>query len=112
MENKNITEIKDYLLTKKPLLSKYGITGIGLFGLYINGTQTPQSDIDVLIDLSRPLKIGLIELLEIENQLSNELNLKVDLVLKSDLKPAIGEKILQEVQYIWTGNITIIFRIF
>ena len=40
------------------------------------------------------------ELIEIENQLSDDLNTKVDLVIKSDLKPAIGEQILQEVQYL------------
>jgi len=97
---KDITEIKTYLTRKKPQLIKCGITEIGIFGSYIKNSATPKSDIDILIDIQRPSTIGLLELLEIENQLSEELNTKVDLVIKSDLKPAIGSHILREVQYI------------
>lgn len=97
---KDIAEIKSYLANKKPYLQKYGITEIGIFGSYIYGSETSRSDIDILIDIQRPSSIGLLELIDIENQLSEELNTKVDLVIKSDLKPAIGAHILQEVQYI------------
>lgn len=97
---KDIVEIKKYLTRKKAQLNKYGITEIGIFGSYIKNSATPNSDIDILIDIQRPSTIGLLELLEIENQLSEELNTKVDLVIKSDLKPAIGSQILREVQYI------------
>jgi uncharacterized protein len=97
---KDIAEIKTYLTRKKPQLRKYGITEIGIFGSYIKNSATHKSDIDILIDIQRPSTIGLLELLEIENQLSEELNTKVDLVIKSDLKPAIGSHILREVQYI------------
>ena len=97
---KDIAEIKTYLTQKKPQLRKYGITEIGIFGSYIKNSATHKSDIDILIDIQRPSTIGLLELLEIENHLSEELNTKVDLVIKSDLKPAIGSHILREVQYI------------
>ncbi len=97
---KDVIEIKTYLSNKKPLLQKYGITEIGIFGSYIKGSATSESDIDILIDIKRPSTIGLLELLEIENQLSEELDTKVDLVIKSDLKPSIGAHILREVQYI------------
>lgn len=97
---KELSEIKRYLINKKPLFQKYGITEIGIFGSYINGSATSESDIDILIEIKRPSEIGLLELLEIENQLAEDLNTKVDLVLKSDLKPAIGSHILREVQYI------------
>lgn len=97
---KDIVEIKTYLTQKKSQLKKRGITEIGIFGSYVKNSATPESDIDILIDIQRPSPIGLLELLEIENQLSEELNTKVDLVIKSDLKPAIGSQILREVQYI------------
>lgn len=97
---KDIEEIKDYLAKKKPLLRKYGITEIGVFGSYLKGSETNRSDIDVLVDIQRPSRIGLLELIELENILSEELQTKVDLVVKSDLKPSIGTRILQEVQYI------------
>ena len=97
---KDVKEIKTYLSNKKPHLQKIGITEIGIFGSYIKGSATSKSDIDILIDIKRPSSIGLLELLEIENQLSEELDTKVDLVIKSDLKPALGAHILREVQYI------------
>ncbi|MBI9108651.1 MAG: hypothetical protein JEZ04_18040 [Spirochaetales bacterium] len=43
---KNIAEIKTYLTDKKPLLLKYGITEIGIFGSYIKGLATSKSDIN------------------------------------------------------------------
>lgn len=97
---KNIEEIKAYLAQKKPLLREYGITEIGIFGSYLKGSETNISDIDVLVEIQRPSRIGLLELIELENMLSEELKTKVDLVVKSDLKPSIGTQILQEVQYI------------
>jgi len=97
---KELSDIKTYLSSKKSHLHEYGITEIGIFGSYVKGLETSQSDIDILIDIKRPATIGLLELIEIENELSEELNTKVDLVIKSDLKPAIGKQILKEVQYI------------
>ncbi|OYX90977.1 MAG: DNA polymerase subunit beta, partial [Sphingobacteriia bacterium 24-36-13] len=45
---------KDQILTKlkanKPEFSKFGISDIGLFGSYLRDQQTPNSDIDLLID--------------------------------------------------------------
>lgn len=97
---KDIEEIKAYLTKKKPLLREYGITEIGIFGSFLKGSETNSSDIDVLVDIQRPSRIGLLELIELENILSEELQIQVDLVVKSDLKPSIGTRILQEVQYI------------
>ena len=97
---KGVEEIKAYLEKKKPFLEKFGITEIGIFGSYVKGTETSNSVIDILISIRKPSRIGLLELIEIENQLSNELDTRVDLVVKSGLKPAIGSRILREVQYI------------
>ena len=96
----DLVKIKKILHQKKTLFKKYGITEIGIFGSYIRGQENPQSDIDILIDISRPSTLGLIELIEIENKLTEELDTKVDLVLKCNLKPLIGKNILQEVQYL------------
>ena len=83
---KDIEEIKAYLTKKKPLLREYGITEIGIFGSFLKGSETNSSDIDVLVDIQRPSRIGLLELIELENILSEELQIQVDLVVKSDLK--------------------------
>jgi predicted nucleotidyltransferase len=45
-------------------------------------------------------RFGLLTFCELENQLSDQLGVKVDLVMKTGLKPHIGERILAEVQYL------------
>jgi predicted nucleotidyltransferase len=95
---KTIVEIKQVLQAQKPYLAeKYGVTEIGIFGSYVRGEQRPDSDLDVLIEVERPPRIGLIGLIELELYLSELLGVKVDLAIKKNLKPRIGKRILQEV---------------
>ena len=95
---KTIVEIKQVLQAQKPYLAaKYGVTEIGIFGSYVRGEQRPDSDLDVLIEVERPPRIGLIGLVELELYLSELLGIKVDLAIKKNLKPRIGKRILQEV---------------
>ena len=73
----------------------FGVRSLGIFGSYVRGQQRRKSDIDILVDFDRePTLFGFIRL---ENRLSSELGLKVDLVMKDALKPAIGRHILREV---------------
>ena len=95
-----LEQIKDVLNKKKTYLSNSGITEIGLFGSYLRGDEKPDSDVDILIDVSRPSKLDLLDLITIENELSEELGLPVDLVLKSSLKPGLSKSILSEVIYL------------
>ncbi len=92
--------IKNTLLKKKKRLLESGISEIGIFGSYIRGEENVNSDVDILIDLSRPTKMDLFDLIILEQELSEDLNTPVDLVLKSTLKPIINESILSEVQYL------------
>ncbi|MGL1892247.1 MAG: nucleotidyltransferase domain-containing protein [Spirochaetaceae bacterium] len=92
--------IKDTLLKKKKRLLESGISEIGIFGSYVRGEENANSDVDILIDLSRPSKMDLFDLITLEQELTEDLNTTVDLVLKSSLKPIINESILSEVQYL------------
>jgi hypothetical protein len=43
------------LRQEKPYLKeKFGVLSIGLFGSYAKGTERPESDIDVLVELKEP----------------------------------------------------------
>lgn len=53
---------------------------------------------DILVEFEKPL--GLLEFVGLELQLSELLGKKVDLVMKTALKPKIGKHILEEVQYV------------
>jgi predicted nucleotidyltransferase len=98
MAQKSLAEIKQILRQQKPYLAeKYGVTELGVFGSYVRGEQRPDSDIDLLIELERPARISLMDLVEMEDFLSELLGIKVETAIKKNLKPRLGRYILQEV---------------
>jgi hypothetical protein len=91
-----LNQIKKTLESQKKYLKvKYKIKEIGIFGSYIRGEQKKKSDVDILVEFKEAP--GLFTFIEIENYLSEILNVKVDLVMKDSLKPVIGRFILKEV---------------
>ena len=92
----NVETIKRILIQHKAdLRQKFKVKTIGVFGSYVRGEQKRNSDVDILVEFEEP--IGLFEFMELENHLSDLLDVKVDLVSKKALKPHIGEHILAEV---------------
>ena len=57
---------------------------IGVFGSYARNEQTKESDLDLLIDFNS--KINLLDLIGLEQELSEVLGIKVDLVTKRSVK--------------------------
>ncbi|WP_029521260.1 nucleotidyltransferase family protein [Persephonella sp. IF05-L8] len=91
----NVERIKKILKNhKKELEDKYYVTNIALFGSYAKGSQTLESDIDILVEFKKP--ITLIHFIKLENYLSDLLGAKVDLVMKNSLKPYIKKQVLKE----------------
>jgi predicted nucleotidyltransferase len=78
-----------------PLLTeRYGVETLEVFGSYVRAEQKPDSDLDILVTFREVP--SLLTFIAIENYLSDELGVKVDLVMKDSLKPAIGKVILSE----------------
>lgn len=95
--SKELVKIQQILKKEKPFLAeKYGVKEISVFGSYVRGEEREDSDLDILVEFEKPLRIDLIGFIEVENYLSDILDIKVDLVMKDDLKPRIGERILTE----------------
>lgn len=96
-----LEQIKTKLLQIKPILQeKYHITELGIFGSYVRGEQTEDSDVDVLVEFEPDFRFGLFTFCQLEDYISENLGKKVDLVMKDALKPKIGDRILQEVIYL------------
>ena len=94
-----IQKIKKILKQKKPfLLKRYKIKELGIFGSYVRAEESKRSDVDLLINFRK--SPSFLEFMEIENYLADTLGMKVDLVMKSSLKPRIGQHILREVEYL------------
>ena len=96
---KTFDEIKEVLLRhKEAFREQYGLKEIGLFGSYVRGEWGTESDLDILIELEKP--IGCVKFLRLENALSQLLGMRVEIVTKKALKPHIGKRILEEVRYV------------
>ena len=96
MEKKEVVEIIRSI--KPEMESRYGVQRLGLFGSYVRERQRRKSDIDILVTFSRD--IDLFDFLDLREYLEGRLHSKVDLVMESALKPAIGRHILAEVEYV------------
>jgi len=95
---KNTEEIRKKLEELKPSLKeKFGVKSLGVFGSYIRGEEKKGSDLDILVEFEETASLSLLDFIGLENYLSEELGVKVDLVEKSTLKPRIGKHILEEV---------------
>ncbi len=95
----NQKEIVDIIRGNKPEIeARYGVQRLGLFGSYVRGREQKKSDIDILVAFSRD--IDLFDFIELREFLEARLHGKVDLVMESALKPAIGKRILAEVEYV------------
>jgi predicted nucleotidyltransferase len=93
---KSLDAIKKILKKNKPTLERrFNVKEIGVFGSFVKGENTEESDADILVEFSEP--IGLFAFMGMEEYLQELLGVKVDLVSKKALKPHIGKKILDEV---------------
>lgn len=77
------------------LRKDHGIKSLGIFGSYAKGSSKRSSDLDLLVEFETVPTM--FEFVRLERHLSTILGVKVDLVMKSALKPDIGERILAEV---------------
>ena len=78
-KNEIIQSLKDEMPYLK---EKYGIEKIAIFGSYAKGNQKRKSDVDILVQLTKPLGFAFIELAD---YIENILDRKVDLVTFDNL---------------------------
>ena len=96
---RTLEEIPKILSQYKPIIQeKYKVSELGIFGSYARGEQHEESDVDLLIDYEEAP--SLLQLIDLENYLSDHLGIKVDVVTKRGLKPRIRERILSQVIYV------------
>ena len=81
----------------KPLLYRdYSVKKIGIFGSFALDQASDDSDIDILIELDKPIGWKFFTL---EIYLEKTFERKIDLVTKNALKDQIRESILNQVNY-------------
>lgn len=87
----NIQELKKKIL---PILKPYGVSRAGLFGSVARGESTKKSDVDILVEIEKP--IGLLEFIALQRKLEAVLGRRVDLVEHSTLKPRLKPYVMKD----------------
>jgi len=90
---KTIQEIQRILKEhKEEIRKKYGVVIVGIFGSYAKGEQKESSDVDIIVELERPIGLKFYELWD---YLENLLGINVDVLTLFALKqkPKLWENI-------------------
>jgi uncharacterized protein len=94
-QKRDLQNFLKILRQQQPALAeRYGVEKLEVFGSYVRNEQKINSDLDILVTFREDP--SLLTFIAIENQLSDLLGVKVDLVMKDSLKPSIGRNILRE----------------
>ncbi len=93
-ENEILSKLKEL---KPELYTNYSVKEIGVFGSFVDNTFNEESDIDILVELEKPIGWKFFSL---EIYLEKIFNRKIDLVTKNALKDQIKERILNQVKYV------------
>jgi hypothetical protein len=91
-------EILDTLARGKAALAgPYKVKWMALFGSWARGENTPESDVDVLVEVDPSIGLGFVEL---GDRLEEMLGLRVDLVSRGAIKPNFWKLIEPELIYV------------
>jgi predicted nucleotidyltransferase len=79
---------------KAELTSQFGVKSLLLFGSVARNEATSTSDVDLLVEFSRP--VGYFGLFALQDYLENLLGCPVDLGTPDSLKPYVREHVMGE----------------
>src|SRR5712672_1159370 len=85
---------------EKPLRER-GLASLALFGSVVRGSARGDSDIDILVDVSRGTRFSLIDLVSVKDFLEQRLGNKVDLLTRDGLDPDIRDRVLREAERVF-----------
>jgi len=78
------------------LARKHGATNVRIFGSVLRGDDSPDSDVDLLVDAPGPTSAWLLAGLILD--LEELLRRKVDVITERGLSPFIRDRVLREAQ--------------
>ena len=78
-------------------IESLGIKSLSLFGSVARNEALANSDVDLLVEFQEGKRMGLLELVGIQQRLEGLLGREVDLVMPKQLRPRLRDRILKEV---------------
>ena len=83
------------------LAADYGVKKVGLFGSYVQGMPTAESDVDLLVEFEKPLGLRFVQLAD---ELEELLGQKVDILTPEGLRGIrirnVANDIAQSIVYV------------
>ncbi|MDO8964423.1 MAG: nucleotidyltransferase domain-containing protein [Coriobacteriia bacterium] len=79
---------------------RYRIDRIGVFGSFVHGEQTPDSDVDLLVETKDP---GGFRFISAAGFAESALGRRVDFIQPDSLKDGLRERVLKDVVYVWSA---------
>jgi predicted nucleotidyltransferase len=95
----NSKAVIERLRTYEPELRAAGIVHLSLFGSTARNANRPDSDIDLLAAFDPTRQLSLLDIIHLENHLSDLLGAKVDLIEEGTLRPRIKESADKDILY-------------
>jgi uncharacterized protein len=87
-KQKLYSEIVEFLKSK-------GATKVAVFGSYVRDEETPESDIDVVVDFKDP--ITLFDFAGYQIELQDKIGKKVDLIMEGGMNPLIEKYVKNDI---------------
>jgi len=81
---------------REELSERYTVVRIGVFGSFARGEESPESDVDIVVELAQPT---FDHYMDLKFRLEEVLQRPVDLVMVETLKPRLKPIIEQEAVY-------------
>ncbi len=100
-EKMNKGKIATNIIFKKvtSILACHGAKKISIFGSYARDEANPKSDIDIIVEFSE--RKTLLDIVGIEQELSEALGIKVDLLTEKSISPYLVDRIRKEMVVIY-----------
>ncbi len=87
------------LTTNQQQIRSFGVSKLAVFGSFLTGVITPDSDVDFLVEFD-PLQKNYDNFMELSFYLEDLVGRKVELVTPQGLSKYIGPHILKQAEYV------------
>jgi len=95
---RTLKEIRELINQHRQELEQtFKVKEIALFGSYVRGDQTPESDLDILVEFREPVGLLFIHLCDF---LEGMLGMEVDVVTRDAIKPNRWRYIKEDLTYV------------
>ena len=80
---------------------KMDVKKLSLFGSYLNGIPREDSDVDILVEFVPQARIGFFKMYDVQRNIEQALNKKVDIVTANQLSKYFRASVLKQAEVIY-----------